>query len=393
MISANSNEQEAMPTYEAINLETQRRKEGIEIDMRIKPDIEDLQTNIRSEPTTAETGIKFETTLEVQTSQTKVQKARRKSDVIFDKEKILQFKSRNKRRKKSDKSGPSVSLETEQEDSQETTDFKDDNLSCTSSGRISPETASTSSGVKQRGAKYNTNSEPAISTQIGNENENDEKKTKYVFERRRVFNLAKHIVSIVLIIIDSVFDWVEYCEMNKRGNYSTVAERRVNNVEFTTECVETGQTIQFVFLIFTIVATLISVIQIIYITYQIISEVKRVIVDKIIINEYVETFVFLFCFELSQILLLMAFYNVCTLDCKIDATEIFIVLSGLFSISKISWRFLTAFKCCTVYSQRPANRNPTHPTDQNRHKQAVTTSNCAFVSCFFHSSFHFCPAY
>lgn len=243
MISANSNEQEAMPTYEAINLETQRRREGIEIDMRITPDIEDLQTNIRSEPTTAETRIKFETTVEVQTSQTKVQKARRKSDVIFDKEKMLQFKSRNKRRKKSDnknskklagpKSGPSVSLETEQEDSQETTGFKDDNLSCTSFGRISPETASTSSGVKQRGAKYNTNSEPAISTQIGNENENDEKKTKYVFERRRVFNLAKHIVSIVLIIIDSVFDWVEYGEMNKRGNYSTVAERRVNNVEYT----------------------------------------------------------------------------------------------------------------------------------------------------------------
>lgn len=85
MISANSNEQEAMPTYQAINLETQRRREEIEIDMRIKPDIEDLQTNIRSEPTTAETRIKFETTVEVQTSQTKVQKSRRKSDVIFDK--------------------------------------------------------------------------------------------------------------------------------------------------------------------------------------------------------------------------------------------------------------------------------------------------------------------
>lgn len=289
------------------------------------------------------------------------------------------------------KSGPSVSLETEQEDSQETTDFKDDNLSCTSSGRMSPETESTSSGVKQRGAKYNTNSEPAISTQIGNENENDEKKTKYVFERRCVFNLAKHIVSIVLIIIDSVFDWVEYCEMNKRGNYSTVAERRVNNVEFTTECVETGQTIQFVFLIFTIVATLFSVIQIIYITYQIISEVKRVIVDKIIINEYVETFVFLFCFELSQILLLMAFYNVCTLDCKIDATEIFIVLSGLFSISKISWCFLTAFKCCTVYSQRPAKSKS---DTSNGPKQTQTgCDNIKLCLCimFFPFLFPFLP--
>ncbi|CAC5424567.1 unnamed protein product [Mytilus coruscus] len=144
-VTSQSKGLETKPIYEAINLETRRKTEGIEIDIRIIPDITDHQTTITSEPTTLVTRIKFETPDVVQTSQAKDQKTRRITDVM-DLETMLTPKATNKnRRKKSDgtfeiphnknstlklvvpKSGLSIAVDIVQKDSPETTDFKDVN--------------------------------------------------------------------------------------------------------------------------------------------------------------------------------------------------------------------------------------------------------------------------
>ena len=70
-------------------------------------------------------------------------------------------------------------------------------------------------------------------------------------------------------------------------------------------------------------------------------------VSKILVHETVETFLFLFFIELSQLLLIMGFYDACTLDCIINKTEIVIALNGLLSFSKIIWRFSTRWEYCT----------------------------------------------
>lgn len=181
----------------------------------------------------------------------------------------------------------------------------------------------------------------------GNEEEDGDFKKKRNSERRQIFNMVKYIIAIILIILDLIFDWIQYSEMNNRGKYSIVAERRMNNVEFTFDCEGNGKDIQFIFLIFTVVGTVMTVLQILNIVYQIYYEVKGVYVSKILVHETVETFLFLFFIELSQLLLIMGFYEACTLDCIINKTEILIALSGLLSFSKIIWRFATRWECCT----------------------------------------------
>jgi hypothetical protein len=159
--------------------------------------------------------------------------------------------------------------------------------------------------------------------------------------------MVKYIIAIVLIILDLIFDWIQYSEMNNRGNYSIVAEHRMKNVEFTLDCEGNGKDIQFIFLIFTIVGTAMTVLQILNIVYQIYYEVKGSHVSKILVHETVETFLFLFFIELSQLLLIMGFYEACTLDCIINKTEIVIALNGMLSFSKIIWRFSTRWEYCT----------------------------------------------
>ena len=157
----------------------------------------------------------------------------------------------------------------------------------------------------------------------GNEEEDGEFKKKRNSERRRIFNMVKYIIAIVL------------------------AERRMKNVEFTFDCEGNGKDIQFIFLIFTVVGTAMTVLQILNIVYQIYYEVKGSHVSKILVHETVETFLFLFFIELSQLLLIMGFYEVCTLDCIINKTEIVIALNGTLSFSKIIWRFSTRWEYCT----------------------------------------------
>ncbi|CAG2239447.1 unnamed protein product [Mytilus edulis] len=228
----------------------------------------------------------------------------------------------------------------------------------TTSAILSAESAGHSNILKRRHIPENVDQEhekSPINTQIAEEN--DESKKKPHFERRRMFNLAKHIISIVLIILDLVFDWMEYSEMNKTGNYTIAADRSVKDVEFTIECEGTGKTIQFIFLTFIIVATILSVVQILHIIYQLYNEIKGNPKDTKINLEYVETFVFLFFIEISQIMLIMGFYDVCTLDCTMDLTDLLIALNGLFSFSKVSWRFFTSCKCCTVYRKNPIRQH------------------------------------
>jgi len=103
----------------------------------------------------------------------------------------------------------------------------------------------------------------------GNEEEDGNFKKKQNSERRKIFNMVKYIIAIVLIILDLIFHWIQYSEMNNRGNYSIVAERRMKNVEFTFDCEGNGKDIQFIFLIFTVVGTVMTVLQILNIVYGI----------------------------------------------------------------------------------------------------------------------------
>lgn len=243
------------------------------------------------------------------------------------------------------------------ENSTNTSDDFDKGQSYSSSVILSPATAGQSSVLTRRQTGQSERSGSfIINTQ--NTDENDEWKVKPHYERRRTFNMVKYIISGVLIFLDVVFDWVEYFEMNNRGNYSIVAERTVKNLEFTVKCEDTGESVQFVFLIFTIVATICSIVQSLNIGFQMYYEWKAGKKDERIIHEYVETFVFLFFFEIPQIILIMGFYDVCTLDCNVDTTEIIIVVNGLLSFSKTSWRFFTSFRCFTVYWKIPY-RKPT----------------------------------
>ena len=198
-----------------------------------------------------------------------------------------------------------------------------------------------------------------------------ELRTKPHFERRKIYNIVKHVISIVLIILDIIFDWVQYSEMNTRGNYSIVAERRLKNIEFTFECEGTGKEVQFVFMIFTIIATILSIVQVINIIYQMHFEFKGVFIVKKIFHEYVETFVFLFFIKISQILLIMGFYDVCSLDCIINGTEIIIAMNGIISFTKITWRFSTSWRCCTVYWKIPNRPQTTTRTPITRPRSQV----------------------
>ncbi|CAG2239443.1 unnamed protein product [Mytilus edulis] len=141
--------------------------------------------------------------------------------------------------------GPSFAFEMNQYDSVKTTDCPEEKQP--SLVILSPETAGRCNVLKRRHIPRNVDQEhkeSPINTQIAQEN--DEWKKEPHFERRRMFHLAKHIVSIVLFILDLVFDWVEYSEMNKTGNYTIAADRSVNNVELTIECEGIGKTIQFI---------------------------------------------------------------------------------------------------------------------------------------------------
>ena len=202
-------------------------------------------------------------------------------------------------------------------------------------------------GIHRTNDDIISSEEGVRSTRGGDDEEYVDFKKKRHSERRKIFNMVKYIIAIVLIILDLIFDWMQYTEMNNRGNYSIVSERRVNNVEFTFDCDGNGKDIQFIFLIFTVVGTVMTVLQILNIVYQIYYEVKGVYVSKILVHETVETFLFLFFIELSQLLLIMGFYDACTLDCIINKTEIVIALNGLLSFSKIIWRFSTRWEYCT----------------------------------------------
>jgi hypothetical protein len=216
-----------------------------------------------------------------------------------------------------------------------------------------PDISIRSMDVRRRG--HNRTNDDIISSEEGvgtsrgggNEEEDGDFKKKRNSERRRIFNMVKYVIAIVLIILDLIFDWVQYSEMNNRGNYSIVAERRMKNVEVTFDCEGKGKDIQFIFLIFTVVGTVMTVLQILNIVYQIYYEMKGVYVSKILVHETVETFLFLFFIELSQLLLIMGFYDACTLDCIINKTEIVIALNGLLSFSKVIWRFSTRWEYCT----------------------------------------------
>ncbi|CAC5387181.1 unnamed protein product [Mytilus coruscus] len=158
----------------------------------------------------------------------------------------------------------------------------------------------------------------------GNDRDDDDNEKNPRLERRQIFNLIKYFISIVLAVSDITFDWVEYFEMNKRGNYSIVVKSRsrtFSDTDFTHECVGQGETLQFIFLIFTIVGTALSALQILNIIYQLFNEFKGVDKEKRLVHEFVETFVFLFFVEISQMFLIMGFYDVCTLDCDINALK------------------------------------------------------------------------
>jgi hypothetical protein len=60
--------------------------------------------------------------------------------------------------------------------------------------------------------------------------------------------MVKYIITIVLIILDLIFDWIQYSDMNNRGNYSIVAERRMKNVVFTIDCEGNERTFGLFFL-------------------------------------------------------------------------------------------------------------------------------------------------
>ena len=205
--------------------------------------------------------------------------------------------------------------------------------------------------VRRRG-NHRRNDDIGSTKGGGSEEEDGDFKKERNSERRKIFNMVKYIISIVLIILDLTFDWIQYSELNNTGNYSIVAERRMKNVEFTFDCEGNEKDIQFIFLIFTVVGTVMTVLQILNILYQIYYEVKGVYVSKILVHETVETFLFLFFIELSQLLLIMGFFEECTLDCIINKTEIVIALNGLLSFSKIIWRFLTRWEYCTFRQKR-----------------------------------------
>ncbi|CAC5425232.1 unnamed protein product [Mytilus coruscus] len=200
----------------------------------------------------------------------------------------------------------------------------------------------------------------------------DEKKPR--LERRQIFNLIKYFISIVLAVSDITFDWVEYFEMNKRGNYSIVVQRRskgFSDTDFTHECQGQGETLQLIFLVFAIVGTALSVLQILNILYQLFYEFKGVDKDKRLVHEFVETFVFLFFVEIQQMFLIMGFYHVCTLDCDVNGPEIFIATNGIISYVRIFWRFFTSFKLCS-----------SHLTTKRRRKVQFATSgdnNCCRI--------------
>ena len=82
----------------------------------------------------------------------------------------------------------------------------------------------------------------------GNEEEDGEFKKKRNSERRRIFSMVKYIIAIVLINLHLIFDWIQYSEMNNRGNYSIVAERRMKNVVFTIDCEGNERTFSLFFL-------------------------------------------------------------------------------------------------------------------------------------------------
>ncbi|XP_052089290.1 uncharacterized protein LOC127726032 [Mytilus californianus] len=338
-------------TSDATHQETGVRSEAENLDTMIKLEATDLDKRKQPETTNLETR---------ETPETTDQMERRPTTDISDDEKSTSNMDEPTSPNSTilidnPVSGSSFAWEMKQFDSPKTTDRQEENQPYSSPVILSPETAGNCNVLTRRHIPRNEGQESPINTLIAEEN--DEWKKKPHFERRRMFNLTKHIISIVLIILDLVFDWVEYSEMNKRGNYTLVAERRVKDVEFTIECEGSGKTVQFVFLVFTIVATILSMVQILHIIYQMFHETKGVVIDKKIIHEYVETFVFLFFIEISQIMLIMGFYDVCTLDCTVDATEILLVLNGLFSISKVSWRFFTSCKCCTVYWKNPIRQS------------------------------------
>lgn len=184
--------------------------------------------------------------------------------------------------------------------------------------------------------------------------EDVEKKEPYL-KRRKIFNLTKHIISTILIVMDLTLDWIEYSAMNNTGNYSINIQRDYKKIKYTVECENSGESIQVIFLIVSVIGTVFSGLQIVNIIYQFYHELRMPRdknLNKRLIHEYLEIFPSL-VIEVMQILLIMGFYGVCTLDCSINISIILIALNGLVSILKLFWRFVGSCTCCTVYLKQP----------------------------------------
>ncbi|CAG2253976.1 unnamed protein product [Mytilus edulis] len=141
--------------------------------------------------------------------------------------------------------------------------------------------------------------------------EDIEKKEPYL-KRRTLFNLTKHIISTILIVMDLTLDWIEYSAMNNTGNYSINIERDYKKIKYTVECENSGESIQVIFLIVSVIGTVFSGLQIVNIIYQFYHELRMPRdknLNKRLIHEYLEIFPSL-VIEVMQILLIMGFYGV-----------------------------------------------------------------------------------
>lgn len=240
-------------------------------------------------------------------------------------------------------------IKTNSQQESSTTKDKDMNGDTLSSMQTENSTSITRRHVTPNSPKENR--DIILMADDDNDRDDDVDVDKPRLERRQIFNLIKYFISIVLAVSDITFDWVEYFEMNKRGNYSIVLQRRSTFTEsvFTHECQGQGETLQLIFLVFAIVGTVLSILQIFNIMYQLFYEFKGVDKEKRLVHEFVETFVFLFFIEIQQIFLIMGFYHVCTLDCDVNGPEIFIATNGIISYVRLFWRFFTSLKLCSSH--------------------------------------------
>lgn len=98
-------------------------------------------------------------------------------------------------------------------------------------------------------------------------------------KKRRAFNVCKHIVSIIFVVLDISFDWITYSEMST-GNFTISVEKQVRNIQFTHECEVKGNTVKTLYIVITVVSTILSMVQTVFIVYQIQGEIKNIKIIK-----------------------------------------------------------------------------------------------------------------